>query len=719
MHPTRTVLMSLTATAAFAMAGVAEPQVVEYSRSGIDYVATIYTNANETEVFTVPDGVESIDYLVVGGGGGGGGKTEYGGGGGAGGMKEDVLAVTPGDELVVQVGAGGAGATSASVSANGEPSSISRNEVALVTVAGGGAGGCGDVGSEGACGGGGAKSKVGGTGTVGYNGFAGSSSGGGAGGGGMGSGGNSQGTAPIVGTPGVGLASEITGESVTYAAGGAGGSLRGPAPAAGADGTGNGGGGAKKGQADGFKGGSGVVVIRYAKPGSKKLNGWVREPSLGETVLVAGEGTTIDCGEAKSGTEVRASYTEDDLKGLPKGAHSITFTVDESDEWSSLEKTIDFSVRSMKFPTPGDPDTVLTTYTWNGGEGYWCDLSNWSADVTPCFGYPNSSEFASAVVSSEATVKADPDGDMFGPAEVKDLTLSAPVTLTGGVFNVAGTLKATDEVRVVDSTLSMSKANHLFSGNAVFSNSTLAGTGAQLYAFGDGTVFVEEGAASTNEAYRLRIGFYDKVRSTGTRYVVKSGAGFKPRGISVGAAGSKNVGLIVDNTAIDFDNGVEIAVVAGVTNSFVELKGADAKLIVTKGTLTLGTEDGAEQTSGLCFRMPSQPYASAPVVKKAGTGSGQLELYGNAVIKLDVTDVLHKGKFPLVEDARGAFGVGITAAGGDAEAYLAMLQSNLKVVALRADGSEKICKGRVTLSIEDGVLYASVKSSSGLALIVR
>ena len=230
----------------------------------------VYTNtASAGFAWTIPSDVTSIRYLVVGGGGGGGGKSQYGGGGGAGGMKDDVLAVASGDQLVIRVGAGGAGATSESVSANGEASSISRNEAALVTVAGGGAGGCGGVGSEGACGGGGAKSQKGGKGILGYWGYKGTSGGGGAGGGGMGSGSLTgddfypEGE-PTVGIPGEGLSSDITGVPKTYAAGGAGGSLKGPAPAAGADGTGNGGGGAGKNKTDGFKGGDGVVILRYA-----------------------------------------------------------------------------------------------------------------------------------------------------------------------------------------------------------------------------------------------------------------------------------------------------------------------------------------------------------------------------------------------------------------------------------------------------------------------
>lgn len=712
--------MSLAATVAFAAVGLAEPQVVEYDRGGIDYVATIFTESGE---FTVPDSVSEIDYLVVGGGGGGGGTVQYGGGGGAGGLAEGKLTVSAGEILLIAVGAGGTGATSSSAAANGEESSVKRGETVLVSMAGGGAGGCNDVGFDGACGGGGAKSKAGGKGTVGHSGYAGSSGGGGAGGGGMGSGGDSEGTAPTVGTPGVGVVSAITGEDVTYAAGGAGGSTKGPAPAVGAAGTGNGGGGAKKGQTDGLNGGSGIVVIRYAKiEAGQRINSWISEPSLGETVFVVGEGTTMNWGITKSGGAVTADYTEEQLKALPAGAYTLTFTVEETDEWTGLEKAIKFYVRTMKFPVPGEPDAVATTYTWNGGEGYWCDLGNWTADRAECYGYPNSTEFASAVVASEATIKADPDGTVFGPAQVKDLTLGAATTFTGGELEVAGKLTATADVRLVDATLSAAaKVNLLFTGNVVASNSTLAGSSAYLYAYGDGKTFVEEGEFCANTMYQVRIGYYDKTRSTGCRYVVKNGAGFKPRGINVGNAGSSDIRLVIDNTAVEFSTAAAdtVQIVAGAEDSFIELKGADAKLTLTKGTLMVGTEDGAEQTSGLFFRLPAEPYASAPVVKKAGAGSGNMKFYGNAVIKLDVTDVQGRGIYPIVEDARDSFSVGITAAGGDVGTYLGMLQSNLKVVCVRNGVEQEIDKSLVTLSIENGVLYATVKSRKGFTMILR
>ena len=71
--------------------------VVEFKQSGS------YT-------FSVPVGVQSVDYLVVGGGGGG----ASGGGGGGGVLSGSNYSVTPSETITVVVGAGGAGGTGGS-----------------------------------------------------------------------------------------------------------------------------------------------------------------------------------------------------------------------------------------------------------------------------------------------------------------------------------------------------------------------------------------------------------------------------------------------------------------------------------------------------------------------------------------------------------------------------------------------------------------------------
>jgi uncharacterized repeat protein (TIGR02543 family) len=181
---------------------------------------------------TMPAGVASLDYLVVGGGGGGGS-----GGGGAGGVLQGSnYSVTAGSDYSVSVGAGGAGgrggANSGAVphSTNGDQSIFSN-----VTALGGGAGGEGnhspDHAGNGASGGGArfdcTPISCVGTGTPGQgtNGAASTHGGygGGAGGGGAGGAGGNTILYHIGGKGGDGVQSSITGTPTYYGGGGGGG----------------------------------------------------------------------------------------------------------------------------------------------------------------------------------------------------------------------------------------------------------------------------------------------------------------------------------------------------------------------------------------------------------------------------------------------------------------------------------------------------------------
>ena len=100
---------------------------------------TIYDAAG-TYTFVVPEGNTEIGVKIFGGGGGAGGfswNTSPGGGGGGGGYTSlAALAVTPGDEITVTVGAGGNGGYGATNGADGETSSFGAHGSA-----GGGGGG--------------------------------------------------------------------------------------------------------------------------------------------------------------------------------------------------------------------------------------------------------------------------------------------------------------------------------------------------------------------------------------------------------------------------------------------------------------------------------------------------------------------------------------------------------------------------------------------------
>jgi hypothetical protein len=250
----------------------------------------------------------TADYLVVAGGGGASANAQAGGGGGAGGLRSTVTATGGGGSLetalsltaqayTVTIGAGGAGGSS-------QGSNGSNSVFSTITSTGGGAGGFGTNtanainGFSGGSGGGGSSTNqtstsTGGAGTSnqGYAGGGGRGDSSGVnkaagGGGGAGAAGGTQNSAGVGGAGGIGVATSISGTLTYYAGGGGGagqnsggaGGLGGGATGGGgnssvsAAGTANTGGGAATAYKDngafpdsGAAGGSGIVIVRYAK----------------------------------------------------------------------------------------------------------------------------------------------------------------------------------------------------------------------------------------------------------------------------------------------------------------------------------------------------------------------------------------------------------------------------------------------------------------------
>ena len=232
--------------------------------------------------YTVPAGVTSVDYLVVGGGGGGGG---FGGGGGAGGYRTGTLSVTAGADYSITVGDGGTGGVFGAGTPQGVGTAGGDSVFSTITSTGGGQGGApgNRTGYAGGSGGGGSDGYAGGAGgSYGNNGGS-SGTNVGAGGGGASNVGYNGTANTTGGAGGGGTASSITGASVTYAGGGGGGTTAttsgwGGAGGAGGGGAGNatqygdashgtantGGGGGGGGYSDGGNGGSGIVIIKPA-----------------------------------------------------------------------------------------------------------------------------------------------------------------------------------------------------------------------------------------------------------------------------------------------------------------------------------------------------------------------------------------------------------------------------------------------------------------------
>jgi mucin-19 len=266
-------------------------------------VRIVYSGATQGWIPTVDDDVTnegiiptySADFLVIAGGGSGGkcsqvANSEGGGGGGAGGYRTSTQTLTSGNTITVTVGDGGAGITASNTQGNnGSDSSISGTGLTTITSAGGGGGGqIGSTGNSGGSGGGGGSGDpAGGAGggntpstspSQGNDGGNGAAGGDGGGGGGAGANGQNAHTSPgDAGIGGDGLASSITGSSVTRAGGGGGGADTGGEGGGGAGGggnggtdgldaqsgtanTGSGGGGAGRNN-DSGGGGKGVVII--------------------------------------------------------------------------------------------------------------------------------------------------------------------------------------------------------------------------------------------------------------------------------------------------------------------------------------------------------------------------------------------------------------------------------------------------------------------------
>jgi hypothetical protein len=102
-----------------------------------------YISASGSFLFTVPAGVTQVSAVAVGGGGGGSGgevgRNEGMGGGGGGGLAYGTFAVTPGEVLNVNVGAGGT-SSSGAAGTTGGTTSVQRGGTTLLG-AGGGSGG--------------------------------------------------------------------------------------------------------------------------------------------------------------------------------------------------------------------------------------------------------------------------------------------------------------------------------------------------------------------------------------------------------------------------------------------------------------------------------------------------------------------------------------------------------------------------------------------------
>lgn len=138
--------------------GLTASEVLQNFKAEADICSTTMTSSGNTRfvqittankcLWTIPSGVSSITYFIVGGGGGGGGANSGslggGGGGGGGGITTSTLSVTPNASLVLNVGAGGAAGAASTDGGGGTASWIDNYSTQYV--AQGGSGGQGSPG---------------------------------------------------------------------------------------------------------------------------------------------------------------------------------------------------------------------------------------------------------------------------------------------------------------------------------------------------------------------------------------------------------------------------------------------------------------------------------------------------------------------------------------------------------------------------------------------
>jgi len=343
-----------------------------------------------TTTWTVPVAVSTVRALVVGGGGAGGKSTNVGGsgGGGAGAMVvHSAFSVT--GSISVVVGAGAAQTTTFDRGANGSSSSLGT----LVAIGGGGGGdwcdwGCqsslssrpqipGANGGSGGGSGGGLDNSLGGNvaaqtlpaGATSYGNRGGNTANGwnfhGAGGGGAGAAGQDRLSASDLPTAGgIGLASDITGVNVVYAAGGGGsggsttdfavggssiggngsGNNSNPVATNGVANTGSGGGGAQNGSGGG--GGSGIVIVRYSIPAA---------PSISTIPTITGTARTGETLSSSTGTWSGSptSYSYQWKRSLTSGGSYTDLAAATSSSYVVSDSDVGYFIKASVTATNG------------------------------------------------------------------------------------------------------------------------------------------------------------------------------------------------------------------------------------------------------------------------------------------------------------------------------------------------------------------------------
>lgn len=367
-------------------------------------VVLVFTNTQDVGSFTLPKNAKAR-VLAVGGGGAGGSLAavdELGkgsaGGGGAGGVSDRETILNPG-EYTVKVGVGGARVQTivqSWVGANGGNTMLALNGQTLAIGKGGGGGGSVKVNGRGEAGGsGGGGSWYGdftqaGTAVDGQGWAGGKPASTDCGGGGGGAAKDAaDGTGKADGTAGAGRALDITGETVVYGQGGAGGQRAAvdaaAADGAAADGAGFGFGGAGANVTGrGGAGGDGVLVVRIHKLFDYTKVDYPQIPSFewkeGESYVAFDAATVVDplksaIDYVEGVTATNAAVVTVDGQTVTNGLGRFCYAIHLKDEYVWNDGTAEGSTKPfvaywrVKAPGTVSEATIEVTKTVDWSEG--------------------------------------------------------------------------------------------------------------------------------------------------------------------------------------------------------------------------------------------------------------------------------------------------------------------------------------------------------------
>ena len=476
-HTTR--IFSILAVTALAVTAVLQSFVWQVQTAEADSVHTETFSSVGTTSWTVPEGVESVEVLVVGGGGGGGGAGiayACGGGGGGGGLVYSAsYAVTAGNSITVTVGGGGSGGSSTN---NGNAGG--NSVFGTLTAYGGGYGGGNANGGNGGSGGGAGTyldDHNGGTASPSGQGYNGGNSyynncyhwsclclclwaSAAGGGGGANAAGGSGSVPDVAGNGGAGKSYSISGSAVTYAGGGGGGTYSGTAGTGGAGGGGNGGENANGGAGtdglgggggagctgvirNGGDGGDGIVIIKYTKfektlTTSTGAGGTVTTPGIGtytygKNQVVSVLATADSCYRFDSwtGTAVTAGKVADPNDASTTVTMSDNYTLTANFIWNCYDLTIS-SGDGGDVTTPGEgtfedyasgqvvnivatPDDCHAFVNWSGDTGAIANVNAASTTITMNGNYSITANFRWDCY--DLTTNSSSDGSVTTPGE--------------------------------------------------------------------------------------------------------------------------------------------------------------------------------------------------------------------------------------------------------------------------------------------------------------